>query len=210
MSSDKMLEHQQRLTESRQLWDDAATAFDDEPDHGLRDPAVRAAWTSLLQQTLPPQGTVLDIGCGTGSLSLVLADLGYHVSGIDWSPAMLERAQAKAQASGHAIQFQMMDAAFPQFPPGQFNAIVCRHLLWALPKPDQVLKRWVNLLKPGGRLFLVEGYWHTGAGLHAPDVVAALPDLFTNVIVRNLSAQSALWGGPCPDERYAITADVSD
>jgi 2-polyprenyl-3-methyl-5-hydroxy-6-metoxy-1,4-benzoquinol methylase len=208
MSSGNMLEHRQRLNESRQLWDDAAPAFDDEPDHGLRDPVVRAAWTALLQQILPVGGTLLDIGCGTGSLSLILAELGYTVSGIDWSPAMLERAQAKAQASNRAIHFQVMDAAFPQFPPGQFDAIMCRHLLWALPQPDQVLVRWVNLLKPGGRLFLVEGYWHTSAGLHAPDVVAALPASLTNVIVRNLSAQADLWGSPCTDERYAITADV--
>jgi len=203
------MEHEKRLDESREFWKDAASTFDNEPDHSLRDPIVRAAWTALLQESLPSKGAVLNIGCGTGSLSLVLAELGYAVTGIDLSPAMLTLAEAKARAAGQTIRFQVMDAAFPQFPPGQFDALVCRHLLWALPGIDQVLHRWVSLLKPGGRLLLVEGYWFTGGGLHAPELVAALPASLTNIAVRNLSDQPDLWGGPCSDERYCIIADLS-
>jgi len=65
----------------------AAETFDDQPDHGLRDPRVLAAWTGLLNDWLPAgKSNVLDAGCGTGSLSLVLAGLGHQVSGIDISP----------------------------------------------------------------------------------------------------------------------------
>lgn len=202
-------DNEKQLDESRQLWDEAAASFDNQPDHGLRDPKILAAWTALLQESLAPvKGAVLDIGCGTGSLSVVLAGLGYDVTGIDFSPVMIALAEQKAQRAGHPIQFHVMDAAFPQFPAQHFDAIVCRHLLWTQPPIDEVLKRWVELLRPGGRLLLIEGYWFTGAGLHAEEIVQALPASLTNVTVRSLSEQADLWGGALSDERYAITADL--
>ena len=199
--------NEERLQAARQYWDQAAAHFDDEADHGLRDPAVRAAWTALLRNTLPGRtGTVLDIGCGTGSLSVVLAELGHEVTGIDLSPEMIALATAKAARAGQPIQFQVMDAAFPQFSARQFDAVLCRHLLWALPDPDQVLLRWVDLLHPGGRLLLIEGFWRTGGGLHANELVDALPTSLSQVTIHNLSEQPLLWGGPVSDKRYAVTA----
>jgi 2-polyprenyl-3-methyl-5-hydroxy-6-metoxy-1,4-benzoquinol methylase len=204
-----MSENDQQLQQSRDYWDAEAASFDDQPDHGLRDPVIRAAWEMLLRKSLPPSGgSVLDIGCGTGSLSVVMASLGYQVTGIDFSPEMISRAEAKAKASQQSIKFQVMDAAFPQFPPEQFDAIVCRHLLWALPELDQVLQRWEPLLKLGGRLLLIEGYWHTGAGLLAMQVIDALPKSFPWSSVENLSDQADLWGGTVADNRYAITTIV--
>jgi len=194
------------LDQSRQLWDAAAPTFDQEVDHGLIGPA-RAAWTQILRAALPLENAaILDIGSGTGSLSVVLAELGHTVTGIDISPEMIKRAQAKAAASGHAIDFRVMDAADPQFEPASFDAIVCRHLLWALPEPDKVLRRWVKLLMPAGRLALIEGFWSTGAGLHADQIVAALPPVLTNVAVQHLSQQADFWGSVMPDERYIVTA----
>ena len=73
-------------------WDGQADAFDDEPDHGLRDPATREAWRRLLAEALPPPpADVLDLGCGTGTLSLLLAEAGHRVIGMDFSPAMVAR-----------------------------------------------------------------------------------------------------------------------
>ena len=190
-------------------WDSAAASFDNEPDHGLRDPLVRQAWRELLLPWLPPAPVpILDIGCGTGSLTLLLAELGHQVTGIDFAPAMIAQAQAKAQAVGRAIPFHVMDAARPHLPSQPFALILCRHLLWALPEPALVLRRWTDLLAPGGRLLLIEGYWHTGGGLHAEAVVAALPPAMVNVVVQVLSAQPTLWGGAVTDERYLIVADL--
>ncbi len=80
-----------------ETWDAEAEHFDDEPDHGLRDPAIREAWRVLLREHLPaPPARIADLGCGTGSLSVLLADEGYAVDGVDFSPEMVRRARAKA------------------------------------------------------------------------------------------------------------------
>jgi ubiquinone/menaquinone biosynthesis C-methylase UbiE len=197
-----------RLQEARQYWDKEADRFDDEPDHGLHDPVVRKAWKNLLVNWLPSHpGTVLDIGCGTGSLSVLLAELGHKVTGIDLSPAMISLASAKAKAADYSISFQVMDAANPELSGQQFKAIVCRHLLWALPDRTRVLQRWSNLLVPNGRLLLIEGYWHNSAGLHAEQIVEALPSSCSRIIVKNLSDYAHLWGGAVADERYIVKTD---
>ena len=190
-------------------WDEAAPAFDDEPYHGLRDPQVRAAWTALLQTCLPAApASILDVGCGTGSLSVLLAELGYIVTGIDSSSAMLGLAAAKAAAAGVPVSFRLMDAAEPHLTPHQFAAVICRHVLWALPNQTQVLQHWMKLLQPHGRLVLIQGFWHTGAGLIARDLEAALPPGLTLAARLNLSAQPELWGRVVTDERYALLADL--
>lgn len=208
MSEDNPLVNTMPSSASTYDWDQAAASFDDEPDHGLRNPLIRGAWTEWLKTWLPvTKAAILDVGCGTGSLSVVLVGLGHDVTGIDRSPAMIALAEAKALAAKQPVKFQVMDATSPGFPPQQFEVIVCRHLLWALPEHAQVLQRWADLLKPGGRLVLIEGYWHTGAGLHANEIVEALPSSLTNVSVQNLSYQPDLWGGDVADERYALIAD---
>lgn len=209
MSDNSTSHYEQKLHESRQIWNAEAATFDDQPDHGLHDSVVLAAWTKLLKESLPSSSAeLLDIGCGTGSLSLVFAGLGCKVTGIDFSPEMIAVAEAKAKAAHQPIQFHIMDAAFPQFPAQQFDVMVCRHLLWTLPQPDQVLQRWVRLLKPGGRLLLIEGFWHTGAGLRSQEIVDMLPASLTHVLVKALSDQADLWGSKIEDERYMILTNL--
>ena len=193
---------------ARNFWDQAAATFDEEPDHGLSDPAVRQAWTAHLRAWLPARpAAILDLGCGTGSLSLVMAELGHTIRGVDLSPAMIAQARTKAAAAGHAIDFQVMDAAAPSLALAQFDVLVCRHLLWALPDTAAVLRRWAALLRPAGRLVLVEGRWGTGAGLAPEEILSALPPEFAPHSVENLSAEPALWGRAVADKRYAILAD---
>ncbi len=202
-----MPEDNYNLGEERRYWDKEALTFDREADHGLRDPAVRSAWRDLLLNALPPApAAVLDMGCGTGSLSILLAEAGYTVTGLDFSPAMVVQAKYKAGDAGLEIAFQLGDAADPAIINERFDAIVDRHLLWALPDPALALQRWAGLLRPQGRMLLIEGYWHTGAGLHASQVTAALPPSISSVTIKDLSAAAELWGYQVNDERYLVTA----
>ena len=187
-------------------WDGEAATFDDEPDHGLGDPATREAWRQLLAAHLPPAPSdVVDLGCGTGTLSVLLAEAGHRVRGTDLSPAMVEHARAKASAAGLEVSFEVGDAAFPSYDVGSVDVVLCRHVLWALPDPEAALARWVGLLRPGGRLVLVEGRWHTGAGLAAEDLEPLAATHLGDVRVVRLDDE-VYWGGPITDERYLLLA----
>jgi SAM-dependent methyltransferase len=200
-----------RLDAARAYWDQAADSFDAQPDHGLSDPITRGAWAVLLRAWLPPApATVLDVGCGTGSLSVLIATLGHRVVGIDLSPAMIARARQKAEAARQPVEYHVMDAANPQLEPRLFDVIVCRHLLWALDEPRAALERWAGLLAAAGLLILVEGFWHTGSGLHKGELAAMLPAALRVRATLAMSDNPAYWGGPVADERYAIIAERSD
>jgi SAM-dependent methyltransferase len=204
----------------REFWDTQSTRYDEDPDHGLRDPAAREAWRAHLTQWLPePPATVLDLGCGTGSLSLLALEAGHRVRGVDLSPAMV--AEATAKCAGLDATFTVGDAADPPAA-GPVDAVLARHLLWTLPDPHAALRRWLGLLGPGGRLVLIEGrWWPAGAvepyaqgtatmpwqgGVRAEDLVAALDPLVERLEVVCLSGDTVLWGRDVDDERYAVVA----
>ncbi|MGZ4448603.1 MAG: class I SAM-dependent methyltransferase [Nocardioides sp.] len=193
------------LPDQRALWDAEAAAFDEAPDHGLRDPAVRAVWRDLLLGALPAApGRVADLGAGTGTLSLLLADAGFRVDGVDLSPEMVRLARAKA-AGRDDVTFVEADASAPPLEAGRYDAVVCRHVLWALPDPVAALRRWEALLAPGGRLVLVEGRWATGAGLAAARTVELVESLGRQARL-TLLPEPAYWGRAITDERYLVVA----
>lgn len=191
---------------SAEFWDAQAAEFDEQPDHGLRDPMVRAAWAGLLVQVLPPSpARVADLGCGTGSLSILMAEAGHRVSGLDISPAMVALAQAKVAGAGYPADLSVGGAALPPWEPGSFDVVLARHVLWAMEDPDGALTRWLQLLAPGGRLVLVEGRWWTGAGMTAGEVAKLVLRHRSEVQVTALD-DSAYWGNPIRDERFVVVS----
>ncbi|KOT46484.1 SAM-dependent methyltransferase [Streptomyces caelestis] len=188
-------------------WDAEAAAFDEDPDHGLRDPEVRAAWAARLRAWLPGRpGAVLDLGCGTGSLSLLAAGRGHRVTGVDRFSAMV--ALAREKLAGRDAVFLVGDATAPPVGEERYDAVLVRHVLWTLPEPDRALRRWRDPLRPGGRLVLVEGVWGTVSpvGIPAGRLAALLAPLGGRVGVERLSPDTALWGRDVDDERYAVVA----
>jgi hypothetical protein len=63
---------------------------------------------------------------------------------------------------------------------------------------------WQKLLKPAGRLLLIEGFWFTGGGLKMTEVIDLLPPELGVIETITLSPLSVLWGKVVNDERYAI------
>ena len=192
------------------LWDAEAPAFDEAPDHGLLDEGVRGAWRELLLGVLPPPPAgVADLGCGTATLALLLGEQGYRVEALDFSPAMVALATAKLDAAPPTVRSLVTvregNAADPGLAPASVDVVLCRHVLWALPDPVSVVRRWVAALRPGGRLVLVEGDWSTGAGLTARRCAQIVGESCTRVEVRRLP-EPALWGREVTDERYLVVA----
>lgn len=189
-------------TMTSDFWDAQAATFDDEPDHGLLDPEVRQAWADLLLPLMPSaSASVVDLGCGTGSLAMLLAQAGHEVRGVDLSPRMVEAAARKADAAGVSAEFAQGDASAPPYQEASADVVLARHVLWALPDPAAALTAWVRLLTPAGLLVLVEGRWSTGAGLTAATCEALVLSRREEVVIRRLD-DAALWGREIDDERY--------
>lgn len=191
---------------ARSYWNGQAAAFDDDPDHGLREPAVRAAWRTLLRGHLPPApADVADLGCGTGTLSVLLAEDGHRVRGLDVSEQMLAAARRKAAAAEVDVVLEQGDAADPPYEAASFDVVLSRHVLWAMPDPAAALARWSTLLRPGGRLLLIEGSWSTGAGIRAGAVERLLAELGRSAAVQVLD-DFRYWGREIDDERYLVVS----
>jgi SAM-dependent methyltransferase len=202
-------EHNGHISEIAKYWDEQAATFDDAPDHGLRDPAIRSAWTSLLIPLLPPApARVADLGCGTGTLAVLVGGAGYRVSGIDLAPGMVKRARAKALEARVDADFEVADAMTPPWPKGTFDVVLARHVLWALPDAGLGLDRWLELLKPDGRLVLIEGQWWTGGGLPSEEALTLVRARNRDAAVTPLD-EPTYWGAPISDERYVLVTPPS-
>src|SRR6478609_380890 len=109
--------------EIRAYWDVDATTYDLSPHHRPRSSAEQAAWAATLARVLPAApARVLDVGAGTGFLSLLAAGLGHHVTAHDLSPGMLARLAEKAEVAGLEITISEGPAEEP--PIGPFDAVI--------------------------------------------------------------------------------------
>ena len=149
------------LEQVRSYWDSDASTYDRSPGHHPCADAELDAWRGALAELLAsPPGCVLDVGAGTGFLSLLAAAAGYDVTALDLSSGMLAELARKAAAAGHDVHVQHGVAGQP--PAGPFDAVIERHVLWTLPDPVGALAAW-RQVAPSGRLVLFESCWGSAA-----------------------------------------------
>ncbi len=199
-------------SELRDFWDEDAATYDRSSAHYPQRPQEQAAWAATLRRLLPaPPAAVLDMGAGTGFLSLLLAAQGYQVTAADFSPGMLARLKAKAADRGLAVTVAETDALHP--PEGRFDAVVERHLTWTLPDPAAALAAW-HAVAPDGRLVLIEGTWD-GRRTSALDQLRARARLLADLIrhpephhprqyTEQMNAALPFNGGLTPDEAVRL------
>nr|WP_255720474.1 class I SAM-dependent methyltransferase [Acuticoccus kalidii] len=145
--------------EIKAYWSERAATFDSHPGHEIGSAAEWRAWHALLTRHLGPgQGrAALDLATGTAVIAHLMDDLGFRVTGLDWSEPMLEQARAKAAFRGRDIDFLMGDAEFTMLPDASFDVIVTRHLVWTLVDPPAAFREWRRVLRPDGRLLVIDG-----------------------------------------------------
>lgn len=133
--------------------------------------------------------SVLDVGCGTGTLALVAKRqvVNGEVVGIDASPEMIDRARHKAARAGLQLKFEVASADALPFPAGSFDVVICTIALHHLRRSMRAaaVAEMRRVLKPSGRVLLADfvfGKKRTVAGLlhhHVgmkPDELAQLAD----------------------------------
>lgn len=145
-------------------WDEESVYYDTYVSHGIHTEDEKELWKRAFGTVLPSGQSlrILDAGCGTGAMGLLLAEMGHRVTGIDLSRGMMQIGEMKASQGNLPMAFHVGDAESPPFDPGSFDAIVARHLLWTLPQPQRALSNWYRILRPRGTVMLIEGIWDDG------------------------------------------------
>lgn len=140
-------------------------------------------WATALSTLLPPLD-VVDFGCGTGVLTVEIARWARKVTAIDRSASALEQASARAERQGlQNVTFLEADLAKLPLATGKKDLVVISQSLHHVADPEAVLAEAARILKPGGRIVVLElmpheetwvrerlGHVHLGL---APDVLQA-------------------------------------
>lgn len=145
--------------EIREFWSERAATFDECVGHEIFSEVERRGWLRLIRKHLGDGDgrAALDLASGTGVISHLMHDAGFRVTALDWSEPMLALARDKARARNVDIRFLSGDAENTREPRGSYDVIVNRHLVWTLVDPPAAFAEWFALLKPGGRLLIVDG-----------------------------------------------------
>jgi ubiquinone/menaquinone biosynthesis C-methylase UbiE len=100
-------------------------------------------------------GSVLEVAVGTG-LNIPFYPDGIRLTGIDLSQPMLEITRTRAEGAGRAVALQQGDAHSLPFAAAAFDTVVCTFGLCAIPDIDAAIDEMIRVLRPGGRLILVD------------------------------------------------------
>lgn len=164
----------------------------------------------LLRQLPERLGAALDLGCGTGAFSRLLAARAECVVGLDLSAEMLTRARAES-ADFPNLRFEQQDFLRWQAPPGSFDAIVSIATLHHLPLVE-TLARLRDLLAPGGTLVVLDLVRDATPLDFARSALAVPLNLwrcwhYTGAL-REPAAVRAAWDAHIEHDRYASLAEL--
>ena len=118
-----------------------------------RDEALYREIVYLTAPRIGPDGLVLEIATGTGMIALGLAGYARHIEAVDFSPAMIAKAQEKAERLGvTGVSFQVQDAYDLAFAPSTFDIVIIANTLHIMTRPESALSEIRRVLKPEGIL----------------------------------------------------------
>ena len=128
---------------------------------------------------------VLDAGCGSGSFLPLMANLlgpSGHITAIDLTPGMLNRAKARAQELGKLVRLCLGDVQRLDFPDHSFDAAVATFVFCSVPNPVLGMQEILRVLKPGGTLLMLE---HMRS---EQQMIGKLMDFLNPLVVRIMGA----------------------
>ena len=121
-------------------------------------------WQNVLRREMPKRNPgdvkVLDMGCGPGFFSIILAQDGFQVTAADYTQEMLEKAMENSQGFEN-ISFTRQDAQNLTLADECYDVIVSRNLTWVLEEPEKAYSEWFRVLKKGGMLLNFDANWYS-------------------------------------------------
>ncbi len=170
------------------FWDNAAEKYAKSPIGNM---AAYAQTRDRMREILQPHHRLLELGCGTGSTALELADRVASYTGSDVSPKMIAIAQGKqtAQTPAH-LNFVVTDAA--HLPSGPHDVILALNLLHLVPDLEDVLRQIYAALPSGGLLIAKTGLLRDGPKLLPWVVLPVMRAIGKAPYVRSLGASEFL------------------
>ena len=120
---------------------------------------TRAGRRKAVRHVNSRAGKVLEVGVGTG-LALRHYEGAVEVTGVDFSPEMLEKARAKVveHRLSHVTELRRMDARKLDFADGTFDTVVAMYLVSVVPDPEQVVAEMARVCKPGGEVLILNHF----------------------------------------------------
>lgn len=146
-------EYDDRKEQIVHYWEKRSESFLEQRRSELANPIAKR-WMKEIEKQIPAgrRLKILDVGCGAGFFSILLAKEGHEVFGIDLTPEMIENAIQLAEEENADCCFQVMDAENPMFADETFDVVISRNLTWTLPNAEHAYGEWVRVLKTGGVL----------------------------------------------------------
>src|SRR5687767_11160468 len=133
-----------------EAWDAIAEGY----DRYLVPQEVDLANEALRLVGLEPGDRFLDVAAGPGGLSLPAARLGAEVLATDWSPAMIERFEARAREEGLDAEGRVMDCHALDLENDTFDVVGSQFGVMLVPDQPLALREMARVCKPGGRVLL--------------------------------------------------------
>ena len=128
----------------------------------------RGNWLAVLKEHFPGKAKeelkILDVGTGPGFFPIILAEDGYQVTAVDYTPEMLEKARENLKENAgdcmHRVSFCRMDAQNLEFEDHCFDVVISRNLTWNLENPALAYQEWYRVLKNHGVLMNFDANWY--------------------------------------------------
>lgn len=163
----------------------------------IYDALVAPFTTGMRQRSLAtlgdgPHDDVLLVGIGSG-LDVPLLPNGPRYTGLDVTPAMLNRARRKAIAHNLELRLDKGDARALPYSAAMFDVVVLHLILAVTPHPERVLTEAARVLRPGGRVLILDKFLRPGQRAPIRRLISPLLGLLatrTDVVLEQVLAQS--------------------
>lgn len=187
------------------FFDKEAAQYDNWFDTPLGKHVLDRETDTVMDMVRYPAGArILDVGCGSGNYSILLAERGYRVEGIDISEEMLRIAREKAAEKGLDIRFAKEDVYALPYADASFDGIFSMAAFEFIHEEEKAMAEMMRVLKPGGDLIIgtIHGDSRWGELYKSPEVQAQT--VFKYAKFKSMEEMAALWPAQLDAKRECL------